>query len=253
MTWDPDVYLRWADHRTRPGRELIARIPPGEPETGIDLGCGTGHLTVLLADRFPTLSLTGLDASGEMLERAPTHPRIEWRIGAIEEWEPPTPLDLVFSNAALHWVDDHASLFPRLSRAVAKGGTLAVQMPANFSQPTHTVPASVLDDGDWPEEARAALARDRVAPPEEYRGWIGRDFEVDLWTTTYRQVLTGPDPVLDWVSGSVLRPVLATLDEERSARFRAACAAGYRTAYPPGPDGTTVLPFTRSFVVARRR
>lgn len=251
MTWDPETYLRWADHRTRPGLELIARIPDVEATDVVDLGCGTGHLTAVLADRFTEARVVGVDSSAEMLDMAEPHPRVRWVEATFDDWG--DPADVVFSNAALHWSTRHSELFPRLGRLVRPGGALAVQMPDNWAQPTHRVPARILDTGEWPSAARLALARDRVSSPAAYRSWIGSGFDFDLWTTTYHQVLDGADPVLDWVSGSVLKPVIDMLDDVDAERFRAACAAGYRSAYPAEADGTVILPFRRLFIVARRR
>jgi trans-aconitate 2-methyltransferase len=253
MTWDPAVYLRFSDERLRPGLDLLSRVPETEPATAIDLGCGTGSLTRLIAARWPQSHVVGLDSSESMLAEAKNHEGIDWVLGDIADWNPPTEYGLVFSNAALHWLDDHESLFAQLSRAVEPGGTLAVQMPDNWSEPTHSIPAQVLDDPLFTDAHRGLLLRNRVASPAAYRNWIGPGFAVDIWQTTYQHVLTGDDPVLTWVSGSVLGPVLDGLDAERGLVFLERCRTGYARAYPTQPDGTTVLGFRRLFIVARRR
>jgi trans-aconitate 2-methyltransferase len=254
MTWDPAEYLRFSDHRLGPGLDLLARVPDFRPETVIDLGCGPGNLTVLVADRFPHAHVIGLDDSDEMLTRArATSAEIEWVKGDIADWSPEHPMGLVFSNAALHWVDRHDRLFGRLAAAVAPSGVLAVQIPDNWNEPTHVIPAELLDSERYGPEADAALARDRLAAPSDYRRWIGAGFDIDTWTTTYHQALTGPDPVLRWVEGSLLRPVLNRLTPPNRDQFLAECARRYRDAYPPEEDGTTTLPFRRMFIVARRR
>ena len=252
MTWEPDQYEKFADHRLRPGLDLLARIPDVEPRRVIDLGCGTGALTAVLAERWPNARIVGLDASRDMLERVPSS-HIEWQVGDIASWSPDEPHDVVFSNAVLHWLDDHESLFPRLSASLAPKGVLAVQMPDNWSEPSHRIPAEVLDDGDFGEIARSALIRHPVSAPADYRRWLGSGLTVDMWTTIYHQVLRGQDPVLEWVMGTVLRPVLDALDQERRKAFIDACSRRYREAYPPEPDGATVLPFRRLFMVAQRR
>jgi trans-aconitate 2-methyltransferase len=253
LTWNPEQYEQFADHRLRPGFDLIARIPAIEPSRVIDLGCGTGALTAVLAQRWPTAHIVGLDASPDMLKRAPADiGNVEWQIGEIASWSPNEPYDLVFSNAALHWLDHHETLFRRLAGSLAPRGVLAVQMPDNWSEPSHRIPAAVLDDGDFSETSRSALIRDRVSSPAEYRRWLGAGMTIDMWTTTYHQVLRGRDPVLEWVMGTVLRPVLETLDEACQAAFVEECARRYRAAYPPEADGATVLAFRRLFIVARR-
>ena len=132
MPWDPDRYLRFVDHRTRPGLDLASRIPDIDACSIVDLGSGTGHLTALLAERWPEASILGIDSSEEMVERARLdHPSLKWVVGDVGTWQPKEPVDLLFSNAALHWVDDHAALFPRLRSYLADGGVMAVQMPDN--------------------------------------------------------------------------------------------------------------------------
>jgi trans-aconitate 2-methyltransferase len=249
MPWDPDHYLRYADHRARPGLELIARIPDVEAATVVDLGCGPGNLTVHLAQRWPEAEVTGIDSSAEMVDRAAAdHPGLRWEQGDVATWEPAGPVDVIFSNATLHWLDDHEVLFPRLRSHLRAGGVLAVQMPDNWGAPTHRVPAEVLDDSSWPPRAADALLRDRLASPGQYRSWL-QPGTVDVWRTTYYQALTGDDPVWAWTTGSVLRPVLDVLDDGDRERFTAECQARYRRAYPPDAEGVTILPFSRLFMI----
>ncbi len=250
MTWDPDRYLRFADDRARPGLELMARITMTDPSTVVDIGCGAGNLTAVLAERWPNADVSGFDASSEMISRATgDHPTIRFSVGDIATWEPDAPVDVLYSNATLHWLDEHEELFPRLMSYLAPGGVLAVQMPDNWAEPTHRVPAEILDAGSWPEGARAALLRDRLATPAEYLRWLAPG-DTDLWRTTYFQRLTGADPVWTWVTGSVLRPVLAALDTDSAERFSEQCRQSYRDAYPADDSGTTVLPFSRLFMVS---
>jgi trans-aconitate 2-methyltransferase len=231
--------------------ELLSRIPEVDASSIVDLGCGTGHLTALLGGLWPNATVVGVDSSPEMIERARAdRPGMDWQLADISTWEPESPADVIFSNAALHWLDDHASLFPRLRSLLAPGGVLAVQMPDNWDEPTHTVPAAVLDEGTWPAEASAALLRDRLSAADEYLAWV-QPAAVDLWRTTYYQQLSGDDPVWTWVTGSVLRPVLAALDDDAAERFAAICKERYQQSYPPGPEGVTLLPFSRVFLVAR--
>ncbi|MCL1693443.1 MAG: methyltransferase domain-containing protein [Actinomycetia bacterium] len=251
MTWDPNQYLRFADHRSRPGIELLARVPDIDPRTIVDLGCGMGNLTSLLAARWPNARVIGLDSSAEMIDRARSdHPELEWAVASVDDWEPVGSVGLIYSNATLHWLDDHDRLFSRLRSHLSPGGVLAVQMPDNWTASTHRIPGEVLDSGDWPQAARAALIRDRLSRPANYARWL-QPADVDLWRTTYFQQLTGDDPVWNWVTGSVLRPVLAALNGDDSGRFAAMCKERYREAYPTNANGTTTLPFSRLFVVAR--
>jgi len=250
MSWDPDHYLRFAGHRTRPGIELLCRVPGVRPKRIADLGCGTGHLTALLAERWPDADIVGVDSSAEMIDRAQgDHPRMKWLVEDIATWTPDGLIDVIYSNATLHWLDDHERLFRRLRSFLAPGGVLAVQMPDNWDAPSHQVPADILDDGTWSDAAGNALLRNRLASPEDYAAWL-EPAEIDLWRTTYYQRLTGTDPVWEWVTGSVMLPILATLGPDDCTRFTRVCKAEYRKAYPIGRDGATTLPFSRLFIVA---
>ena len=249
--WDPVRYLTFADERTRPGLDLMVRIPDVSPKTVVDLGCGTGHLTARLRERWPDAEVLGLDSSAEMVERArQDHAGIEWKVETIETWQPIGPVDLIYSNATLHWLGNHEPLFGRLADTIASGGALAVQMPDNWAEPTHRIPAEVLDEGSFPDSARNALLRDRVASPAEYRSWL-HSLDIEMWRTTYFHQLVGEDPVWTWVTGSVLRPVLATLEPADRERFEWDVKARYRDEYP-SVDGVTILPFSRLFIVGTR-
>ena len=200
MTWDPSRYHRFGDLRLRPGLDLINRIT-GSPRLVYDLGCGTGELTNILGHRFPEAQIVGIDNSEEMLDRAQTGANVEFRIGSIEDFAPESPPDLIFSNAALHWLPDHDRLFPQLLKLLTDTGQLAVQMPDNWRAPTHTLINEVM--------AEQGLTADMptVATPEEYLAWLGKAQTVDVWRTTYFQVLSGQDSVISWVEGSILGPV----------------------------------------------
>jgi trans-aconitate 2-methyltransferase len=251
MRWDPDRYLTYAAPRLRPGLELLARVPDVAPRRIVDLGCGPGNLTARLAERWPDAAVVGIDSSPEMLARARRdHPRLTWVEEDITAWQPNAPVDLVFSNSTLHWLDDHETVFPRLRSWVAPGGVIAVQMPDNWREPTHRIPADILDDGTWPVAASAALLRDRVSAPESYAGWM-QPGRVDMWRTTYYEQFSERDPVWNWYTGSLLRPVLEALEDEDRQRFIARCQARYVAAYPPGAANVTTVPMSRLFLVTQ--
>lgn len=254
MTWDPRRYLRFTDHRLRPGVELLARIDLEDPTTVVDLGCGPGNLTRLITERWPAAAVTGIDSSESMLARASQdQPGVDWVSADLTEWSPSGPVDVLFSNAALHWVGDHATVFPRLASWVAPGGVLAVQMPDNWKEPTHTIPAQILDSGAWPAVAVEALVRNPVHSPAFYRNLLrDQSVTIDIWVTTYHQVLASDNPIFEWVEGTVLSPVLTELDQDERREFRRQCTDAYERAYPHEPDGRVVLPFRRLFIVATR-
>ncbi len=257
MAWDPQQYLKFGDQRFRPGFELLNRISfaagDGTVELIYDLGCGTGALTAALAARWPTAQVIGVDSSPEMQARARAElPEISWLEADIASWRPERPPDLIYSNATLHWVDDHPELFPRLLRQLKPGGVLAVQMPDNFGAPSHQLMNQTGRDGPWAAKLGAALWREPVFSAERYYAWLAPGAaEIDIWETTYSQVLHGPDPVLEWVRGSGLRPILNALAPDERPNFEAEYARRLRAAYPARPDGETLFPFRRIFLVAR--
>jgi len=250
--WDPAQYLRFADHRRRPALDLLARVPLEGPAAVADLGCGPGNVTVALAERWPRAQVTGLDSSVAMLATArAAHPGIAWVEADLAAWSPDAPLDLVYSNAALHWLDDHAALFPRLMQAVAPGGALAVQMPRNHAAPTHT--AIVEAAGPWMDRLGPLIRANPVAEPAAYYDWLAPHARaIDIWETVYQHVLEGEDPVVEWTKGSALRPLLDALPEGDRAAYLAAYRARIAAAYPRRGDGRTLMAFRRLFIVAIR-
>ena len=255
MTWSPNQYLRFSDERVRPGLELLARIPDIDPGSIYDLGCGPGNLTAQLASRWPAARTVGIDSSQEMIDRAKTdHGDIEFERAAIETWTPEHPVDLIFSNATLHWLDHHGRLFPRLFDFLRPGGVMAIQMPNNWAQPINTIPRDVLTGESWSDEQRQLLITDRVDDPAEYRRWlVDSAASIDIWQTTYYQQLSGRDPVWEWTSGALLRPVLSGLSDEERERFAEEVKQRYRRAYPSDHTNTVLVPFSRLFLIATRR
>ncbi len=248
--WDPDQYLHFADHRIRPALDLLSRIPLIDPETVWDLGCGTGNITRLLRERWPGADVTGLDSSSEMLEQARELPGITWVRGPIEDWAPRGPVGVIFANASLHWVPDHERLFPRLAGHLTPGGVLAVQMPRNFDLPSHALLYETARDPDWADRVGHLSTDPAVQEPTRYYEFLTATCEsVEVWETIYVQVLSGPDPVAQWTRGTAARFYLEELGPDAEA-FMADYAARLREAYPLRPDGTTLFPMRRLFVVA---
>ncbi|WP_142849110.1 methyltransferase domain-containing protein [Telmatospirillum sp. J64-1] len=256
MRWDPAVYESYAGPRLRPVLDLIGRIPLEAPARIWDLGCGTGSGTHLLARRWPEARVTGLDSSPDMLARAAAQAeggRIDWQRGDIASWHPDQPPDLIFSNAALQWLDGHERLFPRLFGTLAPGGVLAVQMPRNHAAPSHQAILDAVRSGPWRQRLTPLLRVQPVAEPARYHDWLSPlAAGLDLWETEYLHVLSGEDPVLNWMSSTALAPFLQALDGAERDAFRADCAARLREAYPPGSDGKTLFPFRRLFLLARK-
>ena len=264
MTWDPAQYLKYAGERLRPALDLLGRIPLAAPAMIVDLGCGAGNVTRILAERWPDAAITGVDSSPAMLAQARQtlhdRPRVAWLERDLASWTASGQLgafNLVYSNAALHWLDDHATLFPRLLATVAAGGALAVQMPSNFGAPSHTALQQLAASAPWRERLADLLRPAPVAPAEQYVEWLTpRARTIDAWTTEYLHVLApgadGEHPVVAWTRGTALTPFLAVLDPDAQGAFIAAYRARIAAAYPPRADGRVVYPFRRIFIVALR-
>ena len=251
FSWDPDRYLAFSDERGRPFADLVARIGAEDPRTVVDLGCGTGNLTVLLAQRWPAARVLGVDSSEEMVRAAPSDAGVEFTVGDIREWSGSgDPVDVLVSNAALQWVPGHLDLLPGLVRAVAPGGWLAFQVPGNFDEPSHTIRRELAADPAYAAHTAGVAVPD--AHDAETYLHVLRDLgcQVDAWETTYLHVLDGPDPVFTWVSGTGARPTLEALPPDLRADFEEEFKARLREAYPERA-GVVVLPFRRVFVVAR--
>jgi trans-aconitate 2-methyltransferase len=273
--WSPGRYRAYASHRARPFYELLDRIDVEAPSYVVDLGCGPGERTADLAARWPGAVVEGVDSSAQMIaearraERPGGRPRaavgasggtgaagedapsLRFSVGDLAEWVPDRPVDVIFSNAALHWVPAHRRLLPGWVEALAPGGCLAFGVPGNFDAPSHVILRELCESPSWRDLLSGTVRHDVVAEPAEYLELLtGLGCEVDAWETTYLQVLPGADPVLDWVRGTALRPVLDALaDLAAREEFLAELAARLREAYPRGPHGT-VFPFRRIFVVA---
>ncbi|MEG9861573.1 MAG: methyltransferase domain-containing protein [Parvularculales bacterium] len=265
MNWNAGHYLKFGGERLRPAIELLGRIPEPSrpPERIIDLGCGPGNSTTLLASRWPRANITGLDNSPPMIERAHQDgpPGVDWREGNISAWaeEDSAPQDIIYANAALHWCPNHNRLFECLMKRLSEGGVLAAQMPRNFSAPSHTILHGLAEEQLWRDKWNAsgtASVRDPspVATPDTYYDMLSPIADtLDIWETTYLHVLDGEDAVLRWTSGTALLPYVQALSDENAETFRAEYGKRLRKAYPQRADGHTLFPFKRVFIVATAR
>ena len=278
MTWSPEQYLRFAQPRLRPALDLLARIDVAMPARVCDLGCGAGNVTEFLVQRWPGADVVGIDGSAAMLERArQALPSVRWVRHDIAQWSPAQHrderiggrngarigkrigkrkeerFDVIFSNAALHWLPDHQRLFPALVARLAPRGVLAVQVPNNFAAPSHTAIADTVLNGPWRSRLAPLLGPPPVAEPARYFDWLRPHVaDIDIWQSEYLQVLEGADPVKEWTKGTWLKRFLEALEPPQATAFEAAYAERVRAAYPPLADGRTLFPFRRLFILARR-
>ncbi len=267
--WDTTQYLRFGGERARPFFDLLARVGAELPEYVVDLGCGPGNLTALLADRWPSAAVCGVDSSPQMIGAArkltgalrssgsgpvmTSHaPGLSFVLDDVRHWEPQSLPDVIVSNAVLQWVPGHRELLVRWADQLDDDGWLAFQVPGNFDQPSHVILREMVVSARWRPLLRdVELNRQSVDPADYAELLAGAGCEVDAWETTYVHILEGEDPVLEWYKGTGLRPVLAVLDADQAADFLAAYGERLRAAYPPSSFGT-IFPFRRVFAVAHR-
>lgn len=255
--WDPEVYSKFGDLRSRPALDLLSQVHHEDPRIVYDLGTGRGRVAGLMANRWPDADVIAIDTSPDMLDAArAASGRVQWLEQDVRDWSPPAAPDVIYSNAMLHWVSDHDDLLVRLVRSLAPGGALAVQMPLSWHEPSHLLMRETLATGRnghaiGPAGLRSRVGRPPVASPGHYHRLLRKVCKgLDVWQTTYYHELQGDDAVLEWVRGSALRPILEALEPADRELFLDVYRAGLRRAYPVTADGTTIYPFPRVFIVA---
>ena len=254
--WNPALYRRFEDERTRPARDLLSRVPDIAPKLAIDLGCGPGNSTELLVQRFPEARVVGTDTSESMLSSARERlPQCTFELADVATWVPRSPPDLIFANAVLQWVPDHASLLPRLFSLLAPGGVLAVQMPNNLNEPSHRAMRELASREPWAASiGNAGAVRVPILPVTEYYDLLAGDAaQVDVWQTAYQHPMDSARAIVDWLRATGLRPFLDSLPETRRESFLSEYEALLDEAYPARIGGKHLLAFPRLFIVASHK
>ncbi|QNK66529.1 trans-aconitate 2-methyltransferase [Variovorax sp. PAMC26660] len=251
--WSAKQYTAFENERTRPVRDLVAAIHSKDVRLAVDLGCGPGNSTDVLAQRFPGATVTGMDSSEDMVTAARKRlPAIGFEVSDIESWNPSQAFDVILANASLQWLPDHASLYPRLASKLAPGGSLAIQTPDNLEEPAHRLAREVAASKRWAEKIGDVKHPARHSPAHYYALLRPHVSQVDVWRTTYFHPLAGAAAVVEWFKGSALLPYLARLNADEKAAFIAQYQTEIAKAYPALDDGTVLLPFPRLFIVAVR-
>jgi trans-aconitate 2-methyltransferase len=253
--WNPALYLQFEDERTRPAAELLARVPLERPGHVVDLGCGPGNSTALLARRYPSARIVGIDTSDAMLTAARRRlPGVTFEQDDIATWRPREPVALAFANAALQWVPDHEHLLPQLLSALASGGILAVQVPDNLDEPSHALMREVARDSRFATSiGNAAAVRSRILSAQRYYDLLAPRADVDIWRTTYYHLMTDAAAIVQWLRSTGLKPFLEALAPDLQQAFLADYERRIDGAYPSRADGQRLLAFPRLFIVALRR
>jgi trans-aconitate 2-methyltransferase len=258
MSWDPTQYLKFAGERLRPAIDLLDRVPlvaaPEADLTVVDLGCGAGNLTPLIQLRWPQAKHIGVDSSPTMLAKAKQdYPTADFIEADIATWHPAQPVDLLYSNAALHWLDGHDRLIPGLLQGLKPGGWLAIQMPRNYDAKSHTSIVDTIELGPWRNRLEPHLRRRPVAEPQAYWRMLHEHCAtLDIWESEYLQVLSGANPVAEFTKGTALKPFLDLLDEPERSAFEADYRNRIANAYQRESDGRTLFPFRRLFILAQK-
>ncbi|MDG2243190.1 MAG: methyltransferase domain-containing protein [Rhodospirillaceae bacterium] len=256
-TWNPDVYLRYEAYRARPALDLIAQIPLDVDGPIVDLGCGPGNVTKALKDQWPDRDVMGVDLSPDMLNKARnefSESGIKWQKGDITIWQADSPQALVFSNAVLHWVTDHAAVVPRLADMIVPGGWLAFQIPVTEQSAYQKCIRATVTSGRWADQlADVWMYKDPMEPEDFYDLLAPACDPIDIWVTDYHHVLGGDNPVFDWIVGTGLTPYLSVLNETDQQDFIADYSKRVAAAYPKQADGKTLFLMKRIFVLARKR
>ena len=251
--WIASQYLKFAYQRTRPASDLAAQIPLAAPRKVYDLGCGPGNSTEVLQNRFPKASMTGVDSSPDMLEKARKRlPSMRFIEADLRNWTPPSDADVFYSNASFQWVPDHIPVLQRLLKALPEGGVLAVQMPDNFTEPSHSFMREIAASGPWAAVLTDA-PRPQLPPVGVYYDALRvHARHVDIWHTLYEHPLDGADAIIEWVKATALMRFLDPLSEVQRKDFLAQYKARLTAAYPPQCDGKSLLRFPRLFMLAVR-
>jgi len=253
--WNARQYLKFEDERTRPSVDLLRRVPLAEAQRCVDIGCGPGNSTELLADRFPAARVIGLDNSPGMLAKARERlPDLSFEEADIATWRPTEHFDLIFANAVLQWVADHPSVLGRLVSLLKSGGCLAVQMPNNLDEPSHRLMEQVANDGPWASKlSSASAAKEKISSFEDYYSCLHQaGCSVDIWQTTYVHPLAGAEAIVEWFKSTGLKPYLDPLSPAEQSEYLIRYQAEITRAYPAQSGGKVLLRFPRLFFVAQR-
>lgn len=263
FAWNAGLYSQFLSERTRPAYELAARVPTQIVKTAVDLGCGPGNSTAVVHERFSDATILGVDNSPEMLAQADEHYKnnahMQFCQGDIGSFattysakHPAQKFDLIFSNAALHWIPDHKELVPSLLQLLDRAGTLAFQMPDNFNEVTHSSMRDVATENKWSVDLSTVRGKPPILTGQEYYDLLKPKCQhVDIWQTRYFHVMDNAEAAAEWLKGTGLRPFLAALPDDEAEYFLSLYIQRLKIALPQRVDGKVLMPFPRLFVIGQ--
>lgn len=256
--WSAAQYLKFEAERTRPSRDLLAQVPLSSPKSIVDLGCGPGNSTEVVAAHYPEAKIAGMDSSPDMIAKAKTTlPGVQFTVGDLQSYTPDGPVDLFFSNAVFQWLgaEERIRVIKGLFEQQASGGVFAFQVPDNFDEPSHSAMRTVAARGPWAETLdRLKPARDYMQSPQEfYDALAPLSAELNIWHSHYQHVLASHEAVVEWVKGTGLRPFIDPLTPEERDGFLEEYLQKIKELYPVSVDGKVLLRYPRLFVVAVRK
>lgn len=255
--WSAAQYLKFAEQRTRPARDLLAHVPLDSVRRVLDIGCGPGNSTEVLAARYPGAQVTGIDSSPDMIATArKAFPGVQFTVADLTAYTPEQPADLLFANAVLQWVDydERIPTMKRLLRSLQPNGIFAMQVPDNYTENSHAAMRTVAETGPWAEllgRARPSFGPFQT-PQLLYDQLIPMCSSIDIWHTIYHHPLDSHEGIVEWVKGTGLRPFIDPLSPDEREAFLSRYLEQLKKLYPSSADGKVLLRYPRLFMVAVR-
>ena len=253
--WNPELYLKFGKERTQPSIDLVSRIDKSNPESIVDIGCGPGNSTQILVSRWPSASVTGIDNSPAMIEKAKTdYPSQEWLLSDAGRDALPGKFDIIFSNATIQWIPDHDALLKKFHEALNNGGLIAVQIPLFWDMAIGKAIANTANDSRWANVTKGATNQFIIHDHIWYYDQLSLLYSsTEMWTTSYMHVMDSHKAILEMIRSTGLKPYFERLESEKDRKaFEAMVLDTVKHDYPQQQNGKVLFPFERLFFIANK-
>ncbi|MBN2011786.1 methyltransferase domain-containing protein [candidate division KSB1 bacterium] len=251
--WNPDLYLKFKNERAQPSIDLVSRIHTNySPTSIIDIGCGPGNSSQVLVERWPDVKVVGLDNSPSMIEKAKQdYPGQEWILADAAQFVADMKFDILFSNATIQWVPDHAELIRKFRDMLSDRGLLAVQIPLFWDMPLGKAIKQVASEARWNKLTTGVSELLTIRNPSFYYNELAKYFNsIEMWVTDYIHVMESHMAILEMISSTGLRPYLDRLEnDEKRQSFENDVLAQIKINYPVQENGNVLFPFKRLFFI----